>query len=217
MRFPVPLPDGREYLVTNLDDLRFIYFNYYGKDDKITQILDQYAQISPKFNTYFTQWQAEMDAYANMNNPTDTQMQLGMQGITPNATNEAGLANAQSQYNTQQAQNYNSWTMNNSLLSQGSQLEQLGLSSSGVLQTGGSTGGGVNAAETTKSSGASVKNQMKINRYNQQMGLAKSLIGAASSMASSGIYGAALGAVKHAGSQIAGAAAHSGLSTSNFP
>lgn len=211
MHYALPLPDGSRYTVRSLDDLRWIYYNYYGQDDFLTKWMDHMAANSD-LGRYFHQWQSEMDAVQTHPNPTDAQIEMGLQGLTPNATLEAGITNSNSQFNTQQAQDYNTWTMNNDLISQSNQLQQIGLTPSGVLQTGGSTGVGVAAAESSKSSGLSLKNQMKINKYNQQMSLAKSLIGAASSMASSGIYGAALGAVKHAGSQIAGAAAHSGLS-----
>lgn len=133
-------------------------------------------------------------------------------GGTLNPEQEKWLDNEIARENTQQQQNFELTSRDTSLLSAGSQLQQLGLTASGVLQTGGASAGVQGStADISHHSASQQRQQARINKYNQQMGLAKSLIGAASSMASSGIYGAALGAVKHAGSQIAGAAAHSGL------
>lgn len=125
---------------------------------------------------------------------------------------EKWLDNQIANEKAEQQQNFEISARDTSLLSSGQQLQQLGLSSSGVLQTGGASAGVQGSmAATNMHSAASLRQQAKINKFNQQMGLAKSLIGAASSMASSGIYGAAIGAVKHSAQSIAGAAAHSGL------
>lgn len=133
-------------------------------------------------------------------------------GTTLTPESEKWLDNQIARENTEQQQNYELNARDTSLLSSGSQLQQLGLSPSNVVQVGGASAGVQGStADTAMRSNSALHQQAKINKYNQQMGLAKSLIGAASSMASSGIYGAALGAVKHGASQIAGAAAHSGL------
>lgn len=210
---PFPLEDGTTYLIRDTDDWYFI-FNYLREHPNFKEgwdLLNMWRNV-PGLNSLYTEWQREQQAYANNHgNPNDVNYELGSMGITPNSTNENALANSQAQYNTQVAQDFSNYQMNNSLLSAASQLQQIGLSPSSVIQTGGSVANGVDAAGSYKGSAASLKQQAKLNRYNQQMGLAKSLIGAAGSMASSGIYGAALGAVKHSASAIAGAAAHSGL------
>lgn len=120
--------------------------------------------------------------------------------------NQIARENATTQYDREIA------ARDTSLLSAGNQLSQLGLSTSNVIQTGGASSGvQASNADTAMRSNSALRQQMKINKFNQQMSLAKSLIGAASSMASSGIYGSAIGAVKHSAQAIAGSAAHSGL------
>lgn len=133
-------------------------------------------------------------------------------GSNISPTEEKWLDNQISRENTLQQQNYEIGARDTSLLSTGSQLQELGLSPSNVISVGGAAAGvqGSTAA-TSHQSAASIYQKERINRFNQIMGIGKSLIGAASSMASSGIYGSALGAVKHSASAITGAAAHSGL------
>lgn len=93
------------------------------------------------------------------------------------------------------------------------QLGQLGLSTSNVIQTGGANSGVTSAAaQNSHHSIASLRQQERINSYNQKMGIAKSLIGMAGSMASSGIYGASLNAAKRSAAVLSAATAHSGLS-----
>lgn len=136
----------------------------------------------------------------------------GQNQVSMNADTEKWLDNQIARENATIQNDREIAARDTSLLSAGSQLQQLGLSGSSVIQTGGASAG-IQAAspDTAMRSNSALRQQAKINKYNQQMGLAKSLIGAASSMASSGIYGAALGAVKHSAQSIAGAAAHSGL------
>lgn len=129
-----------------------------------------------------------------------------------NPETEKWLDNEIARENTYQQQNYEISARDTSLLSSGEQLKQLGLSPSSVIQVGGASAGVQGStADTSMRSNSALRQQAKINDYNQKMGLAKSLIGAAGQMASSGIYGAAIGAVKNSASKIAGAAAHSGL------
>lgn len=103
-----------------------------------------------------------------------------------------------------------------SVTSTGEQLQSLGLSPSSVIQVGGASSGVTSqGAGVNTHSAAALHQQEKINRFNQQMGLAKNLISTAGSMASSGIYGAALGAVKHSAQALASTAAHSGYAAIN--
>lgn len=177
--------------------------------DEVEGILNEFPQLRGIWTAYQARQQYDSGAI-------DAQGLLVAYSQIPdvhmNADQEKWLDNQIARENTQQQQNYELYARDTSLLSSGQQLQHLGLSPTSVIQTGGASAGVQGStADTMTRSNSALRQQMKINKYNQQMGLAKSLIGAASSMASSGIYGAALGAVKHAGSQIAGAAAHSGL------
>lgn len=124
---------------------------------------------------------------------------------------EKYLDNLISRENTEAAQNYQTEMRDTSLLSAADQLSSLGLSTSNIIQTGGASLGNVASAASSHHSVASLRQQERINKFNQQMGLAKSLIGAAGSMASSGIYGHALGAIKNSAQKVAASAANSGL------
>lgn len=124
---------------------------------------------------------------------------------------EKYLDNLISNQRTEEARDYDTQMRDTSLLSTGTQLQQLGLSPSGVISVGGAVSNGVGTAGTSKHSAASLHQQERINQFNQKMSVAKSLIGAAGSMASSGIYGAALGAIKHSAAALSASAAHSGL------
>lgn len=107
-----------------------------------------------------------------------------------------------SRYNTQSARDYETNMANTDLLRAASQLSALGLSPSGVLQTGGSATPNVSAAATPILNNA---NQ----RLNRQTSIANSLIGMAGRMAASGIYGGAISSVKASASKAASMAAHS--------
>lgn len=125
---------------------------------------------------------------------------------------EKYLDNLIGRENTANDQQFQEHMRDTSLTSSGAQLNALGLSPSSVISVGGASSGVSSAAASQNMhSTAALAQQRRINDYNNKMGLAKTLIQAAGSMASSGIYGAAIGAVKHSAQQVAGAAAHSGL------
>lgn len=123
------------------------------------------------------------------------------------------LDNLISQENTASDREFQTEMRDTSLTSAGDQLSQLGLSPSNVISVGGASSGLSSAAAEVSHAGTSAnrRQQLAMNQYNQRMGMAKSLIGMAGSMASSGIYGSALGAAKHSASAMASAASHSGL------
>ena len=130
-----------------------------------------------------------------------------------NAGMEKYVDNKMSESHTQQDQAYQTEMRDTSITSTGNQLQSLGLSPSSVVQVGGASSGVSSAAALTNTHSAyNTMAQLRMDKFKTNMGLAKSLIGAASSMASSGIYGSALGAIKNAGAKIATEAAHSGLS-----
>lgn len=124
--------------------------------------------------------------------------------LTPEV--EKWLDNMIAQQNTQQNQAWEEQQASTNLLKAGSQLESLGLSSSGVLQTGGSNVNGVNTASNVMSN---LAQQNKLAKYNQKMAIARQLLSMTSSMASAGIYGSAIGAAKQAAGVVTSSAAHS--------
>ena len=102
---------------------------------------------------------------------------------------EKALNNLLSRYNSQ-----------NSLTWQAEQLQDLGLSNSGVLQTG-----GVHTASDMSNQTARARDA-KLQAFSRVAG---SMISMAGSMAGAGIHGAALAAVKGAAGQAASLTAHS--------
>lgn len=190
-----------------------------GIDNSNPQEVLDYIQSHPEIKQMYSsdtidKWIRLLQEHIRYaNGGSSAQDLLGMYGQlggTMSPETEKWLDNEIAKQNAEQQQNYELAARDTSLLSSGKQLEQLGLSSSGVLSTGGAAAGlSASTASTNMHSAASLRQQEKINRFNQQMGLAKSLIGAAGQMASSGVYGAAIGAVKHSAQSLAGAAAHS--------
>ena len=92
-----------------------------------------------------------------LNNAQETGDYLGAQGQLANSgyelssEQEKWLDNMISNQNTQSARDYETNMSNTDLLRAANQLQQLGLSSSGVLQTGGSSSNLVGAADNVKS------------------------------------------------------------------
>lgn len=133
---------------------------------------------------------------------------LGLQGLLSgpgfnvSPEQEKWLDNMVAAQNTQSARNFEEHMGSTDILRAGAQLESLGLSRSGVLQTGGSGTNGVAAADN-------VKSNVALDRYNQKMQLARQLLSMTSSMASAGVYGHAIGAAKKASSVLTSAASHS--------
>jgi len=135
---------------------------------------------------------------------TGAQGQIASNGwhVTPEV--EKYIDNLISQQNTSSAQQWEEHMRDSDTLSQGEQLKQLGLSSSGVLDIGGASHGSIQAADNSKTN-------MALDRYAQRMSMAKQLLGMTSQMASAGIYGNAIGAAKKASSIMTSSASHSAL------
>lgn len=214
-----PVPNGQggydRIPINNQHDFYAYLDAYANSDDAFVQkFINQFktgaGTMTDWYNSYFAENKALSDIQGGAN-PNDVLADYIKSGQTPSQNMSDYIANAQAGYNTQQAQNYETNMRDTSIISTGNQLSAIGLSPSSVIQTGAVSSNGVAAADTVKGSAASQRHQAVINRFNNQMGLAKSLIGAAGSMASSGIYGAALGAVKHSAQAVAATAAHSGL------
>lgn len=118
---------------------------------------------------------------------------------------EKWLDNMIAQQGTLENRAYETANAEQNLLREASQLQKLGLSSSGVLQTGGVMPNAVATADNSKTNVA-------LQRYSQRMMIAKQLLSMTSSMASAGVYGASLNAAKKASSVLTSAASHSALS-----
>lgn len=175
-------------------------------------VKSQPGQMEQIFKTYRSLYE-QQQAQANGQNAdyNDVLGQIAGNSVEMSPEMEKYLDNLISNQRTEEAREYETKMRDTSLISTGQQLSQLGLSSSGVLSVGGAVSNGVGAAGTSKHSAASMHQQERINQFNQKMSLAKSLIGAAGSMASSGIYGSAIGAIKQSAAALSASAAHSGL------
>lgn len=208
----------KNFDLTNLNDLYYLFSNYYGKPE-YKEFFDWLTNTGAAGKA-FRNWQAIQDAtnQAGQNGEWNNALgNLASQGVELTPDMETYITNQIGKENTANDQQFQSGMRDTSLLSAASQLGNLGLSSSNVVQVGGASSGvSSSAAAQSMHSNAISRNQLRqqamLNRYNNQMQLAKGLISAAGSMASSGIYGAALGAVKHSASAVAAATAHSGLS-----
>lgn len=161
---------------------------------------------------YLTTLQAEIKAletgdYASL------QGAYAQTGTSFSPDMEKYVDNMISQQRTEEARDYETQMRDTSLLSSGEQLKELGLSGSGVLQVGGMSSNGVSTADNVKTN---LGQQRQIERYQQNMSIARSMISLAGSLASSGIYGASLGAARHAASAVAETTAHSALGAIDF-
>lgn len=140
--------------------------------------------------------------------PLDVQGIMASQGKGMSPDMVQYLNNLISGQRTEEAQEFSKYQSQNDILNAAKQLEQIGLSASGVLQTGGSQMNAVDAANTNMANPA-------MQRYSQRMALAKQLLGMTSQMASAGIYGSAIGAARKASSIMTSAASHSALAVQN--
>lgn len=188
--------DLLDYLIKN-PNLFQTALDTFGKNSDMGQIIQTYLAGQD----YLAGTGSANDVYAHLDENT---------AFSPSS--EKGIDNLIARENTANDQQFQEHMRDTSITSSGSQLNALGLSPSNVISVGGASSGVSSAAASQNMhSAAALHQQARINDYNNKMGLAKTLIQAAGSMASSGIYGAAIGAVKHSAQQVAGAAAHSGL------
>lgn len=208
------MPDGTKIQLNSPEMLR--YFFYYcanhPEDSKSQELLSYLRNNSSQVNGFYQTWLTEQQAYDNANKQGDMNSyfaEMGAAGITPNESTSKAADNDVSRENVESAQDYNTQQRDTSLLSAASQLSQLGLSTSNVINTGGVQGPGVVSAASNMQKVGTLAQQRAMNKYNQQMGMAKSILSMVGQMASSGIYGTAIGAAKHSASVLAGATAHS--------
>lgn len=130
-------------------------------------------------------------------------------GLRLSPEQESYLSSMLSNQRTNEARDYETMMANTDLLRAASQLGSLGLSPYNVLQTGGSAVPDVSAAATPVLNNA---NQ----RYDRLSHLANSLIGMAGRMASAGIYGGSLAAVRKAAASAAALTSHSAREIRNY-
>lgn len=149
---------------------------------------------------------AELQGYLHSGDFRNIQGMLsGTEFMSPER--EKWLDNMIANQNTEEARVNEREMRDTDYLSVGSQLEQLGLSSSGVLQTG--------ASHQNVAAADNVKSNVALQKYGQKMAIAKQLLGMTSQMASAGIYGSAIGAAKKASGVLTSAAAHSAYGALN--
>lgn len=184
----------------------------YANDPDWQEALNLFANWNPDaFSIAYGRWLTSQVQSGQMTG-NDAYGQMSQFGGHFDDQSSKFLDNLIGQENVKQDQAFQTEMRDTSLISSGSQLSQLGLSPSSVIQVGGATSGvSSSPANQNMHSAASLKQQERINAFNQKMSLSRSLIGAAGQMASSGIYGAALGAMKHSAQSVAAAAAHSGI------
>ena len=139
----LPVPDGNggytQVPCRSQNDL-YNWLNTYAnsEDAFIQKFIQNNLNGNGQFAKAYAQWKQDQSALADIQagkNPTEIQAGYVGQGLTPSQGMTDLLGNAQSQYNTQQAQDYATWQMNNQFLSAGSQLSALGLSPSSVIKT----------------------------------------------------------------------------------
>ena len=186
----------------SLNDLMIYYIDHPAEREKLLKDF-------PQLRDLVRVWEAMEKAKAGEGSVNDVYGAFGG-SVSVSPEGEKYLDNMIARENTEQAQTQEEHLRDTSLTSAGSQLQSLGLSPSSVIQTGGAAANGVGAASVNTHSAANVHQQARINDFNQRMSMARQLISSASSMASSGIYGAALGAMKHGAEAMAATAAHSG-------
>lgn len=181
--------------------------------------LEQLANIQPDFynrlKAYIAVYDTKQSYESGDSSAQDVLASYGVAsnyGLQMSPETEKWLDNEISRENTSADNQFQQQMRDTSITSSANQLSALGLSPSNVISVGGSASGVTsNAASVNRHSAAALHQQERINDYNNKMGLAKTLISAAGSMASSGIYGAALGAIKHSAAAISTQAAHSAM------
>lgn len=194
---------GMNVTPDNLNDAKEMY-NYLSSHPEALGGIPSWA-----IQRYLTTLKAQIDALET-GDYQQLQGAYAQTGTSMSPDMEKYVDNMISKQNTEEARNFETEMRDTSLISSGEQLKQLGLSGSGVLQVGGMSSNGVTAADNVKTN---LGQQRQIERYQQNMGIAKSMISLAGSLASSGIYGASLNAARHAASAVAETTAHSALAT----
>lgn len=192
---------------------RIDFLNSLGQDKAL-----YYLQLGLEFGPasgreLFQQWYSQYVtslASSGAVDYNDVYSMAGSSGANLNENSEKYLDNSIAQQNTENAQQFEEHMRDTNITSSGEQYQALGLSPS-VISGGISSGNGVAAAESVMGSRSMDRQQLSMQKYQTRMGMAKSILGMVSQMASSGIYGAAIGSARNAAARLSSAAAHSGL------
>lgn len=192
---------------------RIDFLNSLGQD-KAMYYLQLGMELGPSSGReLFQEWYSQYMTWLAQNNqvdPNDIYGYAGSSGGNLGENTEKYLDNSISQGNTEQAQQFEEHMRDTNITSSAGQYAQVGLSPSSVI-SGISSGGGIAAADNAFGSRSMDRQQLSMQKYQARMGMARSLLGMVSQMASSGIYGAAIGSARNAAARISSAAAHSGL------
>lgn len=206
---PIPLQKREDFIYL------FHYVQQHPEDEEASKALNAWVSTNKNVAQWFEQWKLEneaLTAHSGHNDGSQLIGQISQMGGSMTPESEKYLENLTSQENTTNAQNYDQMMRDTSLISSAQQLGQLGLSPSNVIQVGAAPSNGVAAASFSHLSASGQRQQKALATYQARLGLAKQVIAMAGQMASSGIYGHAIGQARHAGAVLAAATAHSGLS-----
>lgn len=190
-----------EYLKTLNDDERTTWFGGFPNG-----VLSPNHNINQETYNNWTNYEALVNGQMS---PEDFQAALGTNGKSGYSPEmEQYVNNMLADQRTQEARNWDEYVARNEYLWSGQQAQALGLSPS-VISFGAAAG--PQSAGTSNVSMHNLSQERKIATYKARMGLARQLISMTGAMASSGIYGSALGMAKRSSSVLASQAAHSGL------
>ena len=139
------------------------------------EVLDDWLSNMPQFREMWNLYQTNEAFQNGKANANDVLGAMGPSFINPTPETEKYIDNLIARENTASDRTFQTEMRDTSLTSAGAQLAQLGLSTSNVIQTGGASSGVVSgAASQNMHSVASLRQQERINSFNQKMGLAKS-------------------------------------------
>ena len=208
--------DGRQWVLNSQDDwIRFFQYAAEHPEDEMAQwMMNEKPGWTNVIQDWFNDWNRQRELLEQAETSGDWNSfyrDAAHEGLSFNDEVEKYVDNQIAQANTQQAQNWEQNMRDTSYLSAGSQLLQLGLSPSTVVQTGAASSNGVAAADNAFGSTRMNRQRLAMQKYQTRMSMAKGLLGMVGQMVSSGIYGSAIGAAKKSAAALSAASAHSGL------
>lgn len=214
----MPLNQDWFWIVEQLTKLhtaqeRNAFLDSLGKDKAMYYLQLGLEQGPASSRSLFQEWYSQYMTYLVSSGqiaPNDAYSEAGSSGGQLNENTEKFLDNTIARENTETAQQFEEHMRDTNIISSGQQYSAVGLSPS-VINGGISTGGGIQAASNVMGSRSMDRQQLSMQKYQTRMGMAKSILGMVSQMASSGIYGAAIGSARNAAARLSSAAAHSGL------
>lgn len=208
---------GRDWVLESQEDwIRFFtYAAEHPEDEDAQWLMNQVTtnQLPSTISTWYEDWHRTNQALEGANQSGDYSQlykDLTQSGTTIDPNLEKYIDNSMARQNTEEARNFEEYMRDTNITSSASQYAAAGLSPSSVIH-GISAGNSVAAADNAFGSRAVDRQQLSMQKYQTNMGIARGILSMVSQMASSGIYGSAIGSAKMAAGKITAAAAHSGL------